>query len=121
MAQRGALRARSAAALSALDPAKVLTALPRTRRPRTGFGCAAHDRSDQLDVDTRAHLAVLSAMTNRLERLAPRGLVERALDSPVATLDGILAPAVAPAVALLSSRERTTLVRLLARLDQTAG
>ncbi len=56
-------------------------------------------------------------MTNRLERLAPRGLVERALDSPVATLDGILAPA----VALLSSRERTTLVRLLAKLDQTAG
>ena len=74
-----------------------------------------------------------SAMTNRLERLAGRGLVERradpadgrhgivtltsqgralvdrAVEAHVDTLDGVLAP--------LSPRDRATLGRLLAKLD----
>ncbi|HET8988426.1 MAG TPA: MarR family transcriptional regulator [Humibacillus sp.] len=74
-----------------------------------------------------------SAMTNRLERLASRGLVERradpadgrhgivtltsqgralvdrAVEAHVDTLDGLLAP--------LSPRDRGTLGRLLAKLD----
>jgi DNA-binding MarR family transcriptional regulator len=79
-----------------------------------------------------------SAMTNRLERLASRGLVERRADpadgrhgivtltpkgsalvdravaAHVHTLDGVLAP--------LSPRDRATLGRLLAKLDpEVAG